>query len=483
MSWFDVDRTGLAKLLERRSKAFVLFELWSNSADTSATRIDITLREIPGRAACVLTVVDDDPNGFADLTHAFTLFAESTRKGDAGKRGRFNLGEKIALALCEEAEISTTTGTVFFDKDGNRRATRAKRFTGSEFRATIRMTRQEMAEVEFCISTLIPTVPTYFNGTLIEPHRLVAEFTATLPTIGAREDGTLFNTARQTTVRVYETKDNEPASVYELGVPVVATGDKYHVDVCQKVPVNMDRDNVPPAFLSAVRVATLNATADKLSAGEATAAWVQDATGDERCNAAVVESVLTMRFGKDRVAYDPSDPEANALAVTKGYTVIHGGTLSAGQWANARASGAVLPAGQVTPSPKPYSTDPNAKPVKVLEQDDWSEDMRWVATLARMMAREMMGVRLSVRMVDTANGFIACYGCATLDFNVRRLGRGWFSGSIASIIDLIIHEFGHQYEANHLSEKYYDALTMLAGKAVSLAITRPELFSRVLEVA
>jgi 3-(3-hydroxy-phenyl)propionate hydroxylase len=31
----------------------------------------------------------------SDLTHAFTLFAESAKKGDAEKRGRFNLGEKL----------------------------------------------------------------------------------------------------------------------------------------------------------------------------------------------------------------------------------------------------------------------------------------------------------------------------------------------------------------------------------------------------
>jgi hypothetical protein len=32
-----------------------------------------------------------------------------------------------------------------------------------------------------------------------------------------------------------------------MGIPVVETGDRWHVDVAQKVPLNFDRDNLPPA--------------------------------------------------------------------------------------------------------------------------------------------------------------------------------------------------------------------------------------------
>src|SRR3990172_1784245 len=95
-NWFEVDRAGLAKLVERRGKAFLLYELISNCWDTGATEVVVTLGEI-GRAV-ELTIVDNDVNGFADLTHAYTLFAESSRKSDPSKRGRFNLGEKLVLA-------------------------------------------------------------------------------------------------------------------------------------------------------------------------------------------------------------------------------------------------------------------------------------------------------------------------------------------------------------------------------------------------
>lgn len=67
------------------------------------------VRGVAGRA--LLEVTDDSPEGFADLTHAYTLFAESAKKGDPLKRGPFNLGEKLVLAISDTVQIATTTGT------------------------------------------------------------------------------------------------------------------------------------------------------------------------------------------------------------------------------------------------------------------------------------------------------------------------------------------------------------------------------------
>jgi hypothetical protein len=56
-------------------------------------------------------VEDDAPEGFYDLTHAYTMFARTRKRSSPDKRGRFNLGEKQVLALCREARIVTTKGT------------------------------------------------------------------------------------------------------------------------------------------------------------------------------------------------------------------------------------------------------------------------------------------------------------------------------------------------------------------------------------
>lgn len=111
MDWFTVDKAGLAKLLEKKGKAFALFELIQNAWDTDARKVRVKVEPIPGRPLATLYVEDDHPEGFKNMAHAFTLFAESEKKGDPSKRGRFNLGEKLVLALCERAEIISTKGS------------------------------------------------------------------------------------------------------------------------------------------------------------------------------------------------------------------------------------------------------------------------------------------------------------------------------------------------------------------------------------
>ena len=117
-NWFEVDKHGLARILERKGKEFVLFELVQNAWDEpGVTKVGVSL-EIRGRNLALLVVEDDAPEGFRDLSHAFTLFADSTKKSNPQQRGRFNLGEKLVLAISDEVTIRTTRGGIRFDADG-----------------------------------------------------------------------------------------------------------------------------------------------------------------------------------------------------------------------------------------------------------------------------------------------------------------------------------------------------------------------------
>jgi len=136
---------------------------------------------------------------------------------------------------------------------------------------------------------------------------------------------------------------------------VVETGDKWHYDIRQKVPLTLDRENVPPGFLRQVRVAVFNRMHDQLGVDEVNNEWAGLAVASPDCAAEAVQSYLSRRFGEKRVSFDPSDPEANKLAVSQGYTVVHGGMMSAAAWRNAKSASAILPAGQVTPGPKVWS--------------------------------------------------------------------------------------------------------------------------------
>lgn len=475
--WFEVDKKGLSKLLQDRGKVFAIFELIQNAWDQQVTRVEVEFREMPNQPAATITVVDDDPNGFADVRHAFTLFAESPKKGDPEKRGRFNLGEKLVLALCNHARITTTTGSVEFEPDGTRRKLRRARAVGSEFWGELRMTRDEYREALDGLRTLIPPdgIATYVNGVLLTTRTPVRTFGASLPTIVADAEGVVRRTRRKTTVRVVEPLLGEIPSVYELGIPIVATGDRWHVDVGQKVPLNMDRDNVPPSYLRELRTLVLNEMHAALTGEEAASNWTQDALASPDVTDEAVRSVVQMRFGERRVSYDPSDPEANNRAVAEGYALVHGGVLNADQWRNVKRAAALLPAGKVFPTPKPYGAGP---PENVVDPTNWTSSMRAAAEYACVLARHVLLVDIDVTISDEPKEFWgANYGCKQLTLNLGRLGHGWFDGvATEEMNELLLHEFAHQYASNHLSEEYHAALCRLGARLASLALNSPEIF-------
>src|SRR5262245_51028022 len=138
-NWFEVDKQGLAKILARKGKEFALFELIQNGWDEpGVTKVSVWL-EYQGRNKARLVVEDDAPEGFKDLSHAFTLFADSAKKSNPEQRGRFNLGEKLVLAISDEVTICTTKGAIRFDAEG-RHSLRSRQPVGSRIECLLRMT-------------------------------------------------------------------------------------------------------------------------------------------------------------------------------------------------------------------------------------------------------------------------------------------------------------------------------------------------------
>jgi hypothetical protein len=482
---FEVDREGLRKLLiGRRGPGLILHELLSNSWDESVTRVDATFEWL-GRGVYI-RVEDDCPEGFADLTHAYTLFAESAKKSDAEKRGRFNLGEKLVIALCEQATISTTKGTVDFDKHG-RRHSRAKRATGSVFEGTARMTRAEYDAVLGGIWRLLPPegIVTTLNGEELIGRQPVTEFTAKLPTEFMADNGELRRTIRLTTVRLFEPLPDSGAGIYELGIPVVETGDRFDVDIAQKVPLNFERDNVTAGFLRDVRHVTFEHTHELLSEDEGDASWITAAAEHPKASSEALRALLDLRFGKKRVSRDVQDLEANKIAVSEGYTVVSGPSLPKSVWTNIKKyEDLLLPAGQVTPSPKPYKPgEGNTR--TTLPEEKWTDSMRRIADFSIALADRLLGAQVRVEIVNDPQcmNFGATYGrgpanTGLLEFNLRKLGRRWFEVQpwAERQLSLILHELGHHWESDHLSRSYYDALTTLGARCAKLALDEPEFF-------
>jgi hypothetical protein len=189
-----------------------------------------------------------------------------------------------------------------------------------------------------------------------------------------------------------------------------------------------------------------------------------------------VTRLAELRFGEKRVAYDPSDPEANKLAVSRGYTVVHGGHLSKPEWDAVKRTNAILPAGQVTPSPKPFS--PDGKPLTMLPEEQWTPDIKAVVAYIRRLAPMLVGAAVAVQIsIEPGWPFRAVYGSGDLILNLKRLGNKWFRAeSLREVNRLLIHELGHHFSGDHLSAEYHDALCRLGARLAELALVEPSLF-------
>jgi hypothetical protein len=102
--------------------------------------------------------------------------------------------------------------------------------------------------------------------------------------------------------------------------------------------------------------------------GGATAAWCKLAGSEPRCCDRAIKHLVRPRFGAKVAAPGPSDTEAMKAFPAQGATLVAG--LSKGEWANVRRAGAARPAGPIGPTAKPYSLDPNAKPVDVIPEGE-----------------------------------------------------------------------------------------------------------------
>jgi hypothetical protein len=149
--------------------------------------------------------------------------------------------------------------------------------------------------------------------------------------------------------------------------------------------------------------------------------------------------------------------------------------LSAGGWRNAKAADAIRPAGRVTPSAKVWTGEgnPDAETFTAwIERPQWTTSMCQIADFAQSVALKILGRSITVKFCASADHLgQASYGpSGVLVFNKFRLGNAWFDQGITSdVVELIIHEFGHEYSPDHLSAAYHEALCRIGAAIYRLA--------------
>jgi hypothetical protein len=488
-----VDPEGMRQKVAHRGLLGILQELTSNAFDENITYCDVTVELITGRTYRV-RVEDDSPEGFRNLEESYTLFAPSYKAGIPDKRGRFNLGEKVAIVLCKEARIESTTGTVIFSPNDTTRSGK-KREQGTVFEGVLVSTTQEFQSALAAIRTVIAPEHVRFriNGEVVEPRKPLVVFECALPTVSEDDEGRLFPTKRKTAVSCYDVRSGEVAWLYEMGIPVVKPGDEhdnepFHVNVHQKVPLNMDRDNVTPAYLKLVRREVLNHMAHLIPEDKINCTGVIN--GMAGAEPEVVNAVLDKLVGPDRFIQDPSDPEAENRLKGKGAVQMPGRMFPKDVWATIREVGAAKPAGVISPSPKPYSDDPSAPIAKRWPQEKITEAMERYRAFVELVAKRALGVTIGDwQWIDSTNNFSMCCGpmkgssgnSISYHVNVRAIGVSWFDGfamNRADMVDLTIHELGHYDGAPHLTDQYYDNLTKIGGQLAVAIMDDFDAFSR-----
>lgn len=484
---FNVSLKGLANLLPTdRGLGWIATELVQNAWDQTVTQVSVTLDRMEGeRNRCKIIVEDDDPEGFLDLSHSFTLFAKSYKLGNVEKRGRFNLGEKLVIAYCVagggHVTIQTTSGGFHFSKDGRKRL-RRKRESGSKIEAVFRCTLEQFASIERMLGTLIPPTgfPTTVNGEPLPERTPVASATETLPTVIEGEEGQMRRSRRQTLIRMYAPLDGEEPTLYEMGIPVVASGTPYHVDVQQKVPLNFQRDNVTPLYQRKLAVYALNATHDLLTKEQASEAWVSEAMADEEITEDSLTKVLDEKYGEDRLVHDPNNPEASAIGIARGWTIIHGGNESKAAWENIRGKAPVTSAGTKfeTDSTVRFDGDEDCS----LPESQWTAGMRDLAQFSQTVYKRMFGDYLHISYLNDPRGYGACFSKHHLYWNYRRIGKrritNWRSKTQREwFIDTLIHEFAHREGSSHFSENFWKATTKIGSKLAILLAEDPTLLN------
>jgi len=460
-NWFTVDRKGLKALQKGKSKTFIVNELCQNAFDQNITFCDVLIQDRKGEI--VIQVVDDDPNGFSNIAHAYTLFADTYKRRDPTKRGRFNLGEKQVISICNYAEIITTKGKVIFDENG-RTETDEKTDKGSIILVKFDGTTKDYKELLNHTKLLIApdNVKFIVNESVVPPKTAFKTFEASLDT-EVLEDDIMVQKFRKTSIHLHE--PNNKSYIYEMGIPIMKIDCPWSIDVQQKIPLAVDRETVRNAFIQDVYAETLNYTYMDIKEEESSALWIRKATKDKRVKKSAIKVILNKRFGDKFVSRNPFDPNANDEALAHGYNVISGNQMSSEEWEQMREHNLI-----------PSSTDLfGAKGLAIEKEEKPTLRQTLFSLFARRVAKEYLNVDLVVRYVRSNDTSRANYGGQTVTFNLSQLPATFFDKVDWKNIKLLLHEIGHE-KGNHTEHSYHDCITTMSGKLVIKALNEPTFF-------
>jgi len=464
---FEVSTAGMRELQSGREPWQLSKELVSNAFDETATLCEVYIKSTAPRKA--LLSVYDNGSGFTNIKDAWTLMGHTPKRLDPTVRGRFNIGEKEILSIAISAIIYTSGKIISFPKTGGRQVrNNPKPFTGTRVDCILPWGNRQVETVIANLKTLLtPKEVTYtVNGETIsyrEPAQIVE---TTLDTVlQDRINEPMRATRRKTTLELYPA---ESGMLYEMGIPIQSIECPYLVNVAQKVPLPPNRDVVRDSYLQDIYTTILNATAENLGDEQVSSTWVRLGVEDKDVEPEAVKAVMNKRYG-NRVALWSTDQRSNERALESGYELVHGRTLSSAERQTMESAG-LQHSSSIFPT--------NWGEAEDVPESEWTDGMKRVVAYTKRLSKGLLGYAVSVSMYKMVRcEVVADFSSGLLRFNIGRLGKAWFDKITPRTTSLLLHEFAHTVGNGH-NWQYNKELEKLAGKAVHLALEKPEIFEK-----
>ena len=206
MSMLEVDTKGLRELQKGKPLTFIINELCQNVFDEQSTKCIIDIVYNSNQKLISVRVEDDNPEGFKDITHAYTLFRHTEKRLNPEQRGRFNLAEKQIAVCSEKTTIKTTKGTIILDTINDKRIELDEyRKEGSEILVILKGTKKQYDEmIEHTKKIICPKDIEYIvNGNKMPKTDIYKSFKAKLLT-ELLKNGIMVKDTRKTSVNLVE---------------------------------------------------------------------------------------------------------------------------------------------------------------------------------------------------------------------------------------------------------------------------------------
>ena len=442
---FAVASAGMSQLHSGRRPDHLIKELVQNAFDENPKTCRVTVHSTPDG---VLVTVSDDGPGFSDIANAYTLMADTPKRLNPEKRGRFNLGDKEVISVSTWSKIETVGWTVTFPQEGGRQVTPNRKKNGTTVTALMPWDQAQADDLSDRLAAIRPPENTVYriNGKRVHRPIEMESIRAPLPTVvQAAPSQPLRNSVRQTQIHIISPGNSQESILYEIGIPIQPITTPYHIDVLQKVPMPPNRDTVSDAYLKQLYTIVLNAMHTHMRTEEFGQAWVKTAIENSKVLPEAVKKTINERYGPKVVTWS-SDTDANMNALDNGYQVLHPKTISKPELDNMRTLGGMPGAKEL------FGRDPSPGPDVDVTGDKVKEQFaQWVVELGLIAGKSVTTNFVNNPKTRMLASCTANSDNPVMTFNIAQLGDNFFAARGQHQLHLIIHELAHAFNNSRMS--------------------------------